>query len=111
MYIKYTDYTGKLAKGDIVLMSAAEFLAGGSKLKGVPTAITPDGAEPVEPDMDVMPDIPVPDVVPEPDLQAEITLLKERLAKVENIDIVKTELVKLEPIVKEPVLTETTLIK
>ena len=111
MYIKYADYKGKLAKGDVVLMSAAEFLAGGSKLKGVPTAITPDGAEPVEPDMDVMPDIPVPDVVPEPDLQAEIALLKARLAKVENIDIVKTELVKLEPIVKEPVLTETPLIK
>ncbi len=111
MYIKYADYTGKLAKGDIVLMSAAEFLAGGSKLKGVPTAITPDGAEPVEPDMDAVPDFPTPDVVPEPDLQAEIALLKARLAKVESTDTVKTELVKLEPIVKEPVLTETTLIK
>jgi hypothetical protein len=102
MYIKYADYTGKLAKGDIVLMSAAEFLAGGSKLKGVPTAITPDGTEPVEPDMDVMPDIPTPDAVPEPDLQAEITLLKERLAKVEAAPIVKTELSR---IISDPILT------
>ena len=107
MYIKYADYTGKLANGDIVLMSAAEFLAGGSKLKGVPTAITPDGAEPVEPEMEPMPDIPMPDVVPEPDLQAEITLLKERLAKVEAVPIVKTELSKIisDPIVKDPILT------
>lgn len=111
MYIKYADYTGKLAKGDIVLMSAAEFLAGGSKLKGIPTAITPDGAEPVEPDMDATPDIPMPDVVPEPDLQEEITLLKARLAKIEATDTVKMELVELEPIIKEPILTETTLIK
>ncbi len=46
MFIRYKDYKGKLAKGDVVLMSADEFANGGMDLKGVPVAITPDGSEP-----------------------------------------------------------------
>jgi len=104
MYIKYADYTGKLTKGDIVLMSAAEFLAGGSKLKGVPTAITPNGLPPVEMDeQDQVEPVPIlPEPTPTELLQAEIADLKARLAKVEAVPLVKTA---LEPVIKEPILT------
>lgn len=93
MYIKYADYTGKLAKGDIVLMSAAEFANGGDKLTGVPVTITPDGKEPIEPSQ-IKP-VPIP-VQPEPTetelLRVEIADLKARLARVEAVPIVKTAL-------------------
>lgn len=48
MYVKYADFTGTLNEGDILLMSAAEFAAGGKDVMGVPVTITPDGSEPVE---------------------------------------------------------------
>ena len=49
MYIKYADYNGqKLAKGDSVLMSHDEFVAGGKDLRGVALTVTPDGSEPTE---------------------------------------------------------------
>ena len=99
MYIKYAYYKGKLAKGDIVLMSAAECLAGGSKLKGVPTAITPDGKEPVEPQVE--PDITPPEPVPADPVQAKIDALEARLAKIEAVPLVTTA---LEPVIKEPTL-------
>lgn len=94
MYIKYADYTGKLAKGDIVLMSAAQFANGGDKLTGIPVAITPYGLPPVEMDEpNQVEPVPVP---PEPSetelLRAEIATLKSRLAKVEAVPIVKTAL-------------------
>lgn len=103
MYIKFADYKGgKVAKGDIILMSAWEFANGGNLLKGIPVAITPDGSEPVE--YDEMAEPPIDITPPEPDLKAEVEMLKERLAKVENVDVVKTELSKLEPVAKEPIL-------
>jgi len=46
MYIKYADFTGTLAEGDILLMSAAEFASGGKDVIGVPVTITPDGQDP-----------------------------------------------------------------
>ena len=103
MYIKYADYTGKLTKGDIVLMSAAEFLAGGSKITGVPVTITPYGLPPIEMDeQDQAEPVPMP---PEPTptelLQAEIADLEARLAKVEAVPLVKTA---LEPVIKDPIL-------
>ncbi len=103
MYIKYTDYKGKLAKGDMVLMSAAEFANGGNKLTGVPVTITPYGLPPIEMDEpDQVEPVPIP---PEPSptelLQAEITDLKARLAKIEAVPIVKTA---LGPVIKEPTL-------
>jgi len=48
MYIKYKDYKGKLADGDIVLMSHQEFVDGGKSLKGMPITVTPEGKEPPE---------------------------------------------------------------
>lgn len=91
MYIKYADYKGKLAKGDMVLMSAAEFASGGNKLTGVPVTITPDGKEPIEPSQLE----PVP-VLPEPTetelLKAQVIALESRLAKVEAVPIAKTAL-------------------
>ena len=105
MYIKYADYKGKLAKGDMVLMSAAEFANGGNKLTGVPVTITPYGLPPIE--MDEPDQVePVP-ILPEPTetelLQAEIADLKARLAKVEAVPLVKTA---LEPVIKEPTLSK-----
>ena len=103
MYIKYADYKGKLAKGDMVLMSAAEFANSGNKLTGVPVTITPYGLPPVEMDEpDQVEPVPIP---PEPTetelLQVEIADLKARLAKVEAVPIVKTA---LEPVIKDPIL-------
>ena len=101
MYIKYAYYTGKLTKGDGVLMSAAEFLAGGSKLTGVPTAITPDGKEPIEPPAEPA-ELPMAHTPSETELlRVEIADLKPRLAKVEAVPIVKTA---LEPVIKDPIL-------
>ena len=101
MYIAYRDYTGKLAKGDIVLMSAYEYANGGDKLTGVPVTITPDGKEPIEPSQ--IEPVPVP-VLPEPTetelLRAEIADLKARLAKVEAVPIVKTA---LEPVAEKTI--------
>lgn len=104
MYIAYKDYSGKLAKGDIVLMSAAEFANGGSKLTGVLVTITPDGKEPIEPiepiEQAELPVEPVTDI----DLQAEIADLKARIAKVEAVPLVKTA---LEPvIIKDPIISK-----
>ena len=93
MFIKYADYTGKLAKGDIVLMSAAQFVNGGDKLTGVPVTITPDGKEPVEPSQ--LEPVLVP-VLPEPTetelLKAQVIALESRLSKIEAVPIVKTAL-------------------
>lgn len=45
-YIKYADYNGEaLAEDECILMSKKEFDNGGKELKGVPVAITPDGEE------------------------------------------------------------------
>lgn len=54
-YIPYREYKAgmTLGKDVMVLMSHDEFVNGGSKLRGVPLAITPDGSEP----KDEMPDI------------------------------------------------------
>lgn len=41
-----------LAKGEEVLMSHAEFVGGMKNIKGVPVTITPDGKQPVFPDID-----------------------------------------------------------
>ena len=101
MYIAYKDYKGKLAKGDMVLMSAAEFAAGGNKLKGVPVAITPDGKEPVE--LPVEPVEPIQELTETELLQSEILLLKDRLAKIEATDTVKAELALKEA---EPILSK-----
>ena len=46
MYIKYKDYKGQLNEGEVLLMSHDEFVQGGKDIKGVPTAVTPDGEEP-----------------------------------------------------------------
>ena len=102
MYIAYKDYKGKLAKGDIILMSAAEFANGGNKLTGVPVTITPYGLPPIEMDeQDQVEPVPIP---PEPSptelLQAEIADLKARLAKVEAVPIVKTA---LEPVAEKTI--------
>ncbi len=103
MYIKYADYTGKLAKGDIVLMSAAQFANGGDKLTGVPVTITPDGKPPIaltdEPDLL---DITPPEEKIDPVL-AEIEQLKTRLAKIEEAPTVKSELAAKEV---EPIATK-----
>lgn len=97
MYIKYADYKGKLAKGDIVLMSAAEFTNDGSKLIGIPVTITPDGKEPIEPPADpaeLPAELPMARTPSETELlQAEIADLEARLAKVEAVPIVKTALI------------------
>ena len=45
-----------LAKGEEILMSRAEFVAGMKNIKGVPVTITPDGKTPVFPDEDVKED-------------------------------------------------------
>ena len=105
MYIKYADYTGKLAKGDIVLMSAVEFANGGKNLTGVPVAITPDGKEPVEVEpVEPIPDEPTSEPTKEELLQAEITDLKARLTKIEAVPIAKAT---LEPaIIKEPIISK-----
>jgi len=50
IYRQYADFQGDLAGADMVLMSAAEFNAGGKNLIGVPIAVTPDGSEPQEPE-------------------------------------------------------------
>ena len=112
MYIKYADYTGKLAKGDIVLMSAVEWVNSGKLLKGVPVTITPDGKEPVETTEQPEPIQPEP-IQPEPpseqtpDLVLEIVALKERLAKVEEAPTVKAELIAIkEPIIKDPIISK-----
>jgi len=102
MYIKYADYKGKLAKGDIILMSATQFANGGDKLTGIPVTITPDGLPPIEMDEpDQVEPVPIP---PEPTptelLQAEIADLKARLAKVEAVPIVKTA---LEPVAEKTI--------
>jgi hypothetical protein len=97
MYIKYKDYTGKLAKGDIVLMSAYEYANGGSKLIGIPVTITPYGKEPIEPPADpaeLPAELPMAHTPSETELlQAEIADLEARLAKVEAVPIVKTALI------------------
>lgn len=95
MYIKFTDFTGKIAKVDIVLMSALEYANGGNQIKNVPVTITPDGKEPIEPSQLEPVPVPVP-VLPEPTetelLRVEITDLKARLDKVEAVPLVKTAL-------------------
>jgi len=107
MYIKYADYTGKLAKGDIVLMSAVEWANSGKLLKGVPVTITPDGKEPVETTEQpepIQPELPSEQT---PDLVLEIVALKERLAKVEEAPTVKAELIAMkEPIIKDPIISK-----
>lgn len=47
MYIKYKDYKGQLNEGEVLLMSHDEFVQGGKDIMGVPTAVTPDGEEPI----------------------------------------------------------------
>jgi hypothetical protein len=47
MYIKYKDFNGTLNEGDVLLMSASEWLSN-KDIKGVPICITPDGEEPIE---------------------------------------------------------------
>ena len=47
MYIKYKDFTGQLNEGEVLLMSHDEFVQGGKDITGVPTAVTPDGEEPI----------------------------------------------------------------
>ena len=104
MFVNYRDFTGKLAKGDTVLMSAYEYANGGSKLTGIPVTITLDGKEPIEPPEEPI-ELPIElPTAPTPSetelLQAEIADLKARLAKVEAVPLVKTA---LEPIVKNPI--------
>jgi len=53
MYIKYKEYKGKLAEGDVVLMSHQEFVDGGKDIKGIPVTVTPNGEEPVEPNKEL----------------------------------------------------------
>jgi len=48
IYIKYADWKGSLEGADMVLMSNAEFQAGGKDIKYVPVCVTPTGAEPDE---------------------------------------------------------------
>ena len=102
MYIKYADYKGKLAKGDMVLMSAAEFASGGNKLTGVPVTITPYGLPPIEMDeQDQVEPVPIPQEPTETELlQAEIANLEARLAKVEAVPLVKTA---LEPVAEKTI--------
>lgn len=92
MYIAYKDFSGKIVKGNIVLMSAAEWEAGGKNLTGVPVTITQDGKEPVDAVEISQPEISPPESEPEPD---RIALLEARLAKIEAVPLVKTA---LEPI-------------
>ncbi len=47
-YIKLKDFTGKIGKDECLLMSNAEFNAGGKEIKGVPVSVTPNGEEPKE---------------------------------------------------------------
>lgn len=47
MYIKYSNFTGTLAEGDVLLMSHDEFVNGGKDITGIPVCVTPDGEEPV----------------------------------------------------------------
>ena len=43
-----------LAKGEEVLMSVTEFINGMKNIKGVPVTITPDGKQPVFPDIEAI---------------------------------------------------------
>ena len=47
-YVKYSDFTGELQSDEILLMSLAEFNAGGKDIMNVPVCITKDGEEPAE---------------------------------------------------------------
>jgi len=48
----YTIDPKTLAKGEEVLMSHTEFINGMKNLKGVPVTITPDGKQPIFPDIE-----------------------------------------------------------
>ena len=43
-----------LAKGEEVLMSVTEFINGMKNIKGVPVTITPDGKQPIFPDIEAI---------------------------------------------------------
>ena len=47
-YVKYSDFTGELQSDEILLMSLAEFKAGGKDIRNVPVCVTKDGEEPAE---------------------------------------------------------------
>jgi hypothetical protein len=76
MYIKYPDYNGQLNEGNVVLMSLAEFENGGKDLKGVPIAVTPDGAEPIE--------VEEIESITQPEPQPHIPTEEERLQATEE---------------------------
>ena len=48
MYIKLKDFTGKLNKEDVLLMSHDEFVEGGKEIIGIPVTVTSDGKDPVK---------------------------------------------------------------
>lgn len=51
-----------LAKGEEVLMSVTEFISGMKNIKGVPVAITPDGKQPIFPDIEAEELKPIEDI-------------------------------------------------
>ena len=58
----YTIDLKALAKGEEILMSKSEFDGGMKNIKGVPVTITPDGKQPVFPDIEAEESKPVEDV-------------------------------------------------
>lgn len=47
-YVKLSDFTGELQSDETLLMSLAEFNAGGKNIKNVPVCVTKTGEEPAE---------------------------------------------------------------
>ena len=58
----YTIDPKTLAKGEEVLMSHTDFIKGMKNIKGVPVTITPDGKQPIFPDIEAEELKPVEDV-------------------------------------------------
>ena len=58
----YTIDSNALAKGEEILMSKSEFDGGMKDIKGVPVTITPDGKQPVFPDIGAEELKPIEDV-------------------------------------------------
>ena len=60
--MEYTIDKAVLAKGEEVLMSVTEFINGMKNIMGVPVTITPDGKQPVFPDIEAEELKPIEDI-------------------------------------------------
>ena len=58
----YTIDKAVLAKGEEVLMSVTEFINGMKNIMGVPVTITPDGKQPIFPDIEAEELKPIEDI-------------------------------------------------